>query len=40
VLELNTMAPPGAALPDEPPLAHFAAEVAAVIWPLERVNAR
>jgi len=39
VLELNTMAPPGVALPDEPPLAHFAAEVAAVIWPLERVNA-
>jgi uncharacterized protein YqjF (DUF2071 family) len=38
-LELNTMAPPGVALPHEPPLAHFAAEVAAVIWPLERVNA-
>ena len=38
VVELNTMAPRGVALPDEPPLAHFAAEVAAVIWPLERVN--
>jgi uncharacterized protein YqjF (DUF2071 family) len=38
-VELNTMAPAGVALPDDPPLAHFAAEVAAVIWPLERVNA-
>ncbi|HEX6702902.1 MAG TPA: DUF2071 domain-containing protein [Gaiellaceae bacterium] len=36
-IELNTMTPPGVRLPDEAPLAHFAAEQDVVIWPLERV---
>jgi uncharacterized protein YqjF (DUF2071 family) len=35
---LNTMAPRGVELPDEPPLLHFAGEQDVVIWPLERVK--
>jgi uncharacterized protein len=34
---LNTMAPDGIALADEPPLLHLAAVQDVVIWPLERV---
>lgn len=34
-LELNTMPP--IALPDEPPLCHYAHRVDVVVWPLERV---
>jgi len=34
-VELNTMAPEGIELPDEPPLFHFAAPQDVVIWPLE-----
>jgi uncharacterized protein YqjF (DUF2071 family) len=37
-IELNTMVPPGVRLPDDAPLAHFAAEQDVVIWPLERVT--
>jgi hypothetical protein len=34
-LELNTMAPDGLMLPNEPPVLHFAAAQDVVIWPLE-----
>jgi uncharacterized protein YqjF (DUF2071 family) len=34
-IELNTMAPDGIRLPDDPPLLHFAALQDVVIWPLE-----
>jgi uncharacterized protein YqjF (DUF2071 family) len=33
-IELNTMAPTGLELPDEPPLLHFSARQHVVIWPL------
>jgi uncharacterized protein YqjF (DUF2071 family) len=36
-VELNTMAPAGVELPDEPPLVHFAGRQDVVVWPLERV---
>jgi uncharacterized protein YqjF (DUF2071 family) len=34
-IELNSMAPPGLALPDEQPLLHFASRQDVLIWPLE-----
>jgi uncharacterized protein YqjF (DUF2071 family) len=34
-IELNTMAPDGIDLPDEPPLLHFSRRQDVVIWPLE-----
>jgi uncharacterized protein YqjF (DUF2071 family) len=37
VVELNTMPPPGVALPDEEPLVHYAVRQDVVVWPLERV---
>jgi uncharacterized protein YqjF (DUF2071 family) len=37
-IELNTMPPPGLELPDEPPLAHFAARQDVVVWGLERLD--
>ena len=37
VVELNTMAPAGVALPDEDPLVHYAVRQDVVVWPLERV---
>ena len=37
VVELNTMPPPGVALPDEPPLVHVAARQDAVVWALDRL---
>jgi len=37
-LGLNTMAPEGVSLPDEPSLAHFAAERDLLTWPLRRVE--
>lgn len=37
-VELNTMAPSGIELPDEPPLAHFAARQDAVLWGLDRLT--
>ena len=37
-LGLNTMAPEGVRLPDEPPLAHFVAERGVLAWPLRRVE--
>jgi uncharacterized protein YqjF (DUF2071 family) len=37
-LGLHTMTPAGVALPDEPSLAHFAAERDVLIWPLRRVE--
>jgi uncharacterized protein YqjF (DUF2071 family) len=36
-IELNTMAPAGLELPDEPPLLHFSARQDVVIWPLRAV---
>jgi hypothetical protein len=37
-IELNTMAPTGVAVPDEPPLVHFSRRQDVVIWPLEPVT--
>ena len=37
-IELDTMAPRGVLLPDEPPVTHLAADQDVVIWPLERVE--
>lgn len=37
-IELNTMAPDGIELPDEPPLLHFSRRQDVVIWPLERIS--
>ena len=37
-IELNTMAPAGLELPDEPPLLHFSARQDVVIWPLRRLG--
>ena len=37
-IELNTMAPSGLDLPDEPPLLHFAERQDVVIWPLRGVS--
>jgi uncharacterized protein YqjF (DUF2071 family) len=36
-IELNTMPPAGVALPDEPPLVHYAARQDAVVWHPERL---
>jgi uncharacterized protein YqjF (DUF2071 family) len=37
-IDLNTMAPAGIQLPDEPPLLHFSRRQDVVIWALERVG--
>lgn len=37
-VELNTMPPPGLELPDEPPLAHYAARQDVVVWGLDRLS--
>ncbi len=39
-IAVNTMAPPGLVLPDEPPLLRFSARQNVLIWRLERVRER